>query len=47
MQITVADLDIAKNKKIDVLTPLDAVIVHVVAPKNAKDADEEEASEEK
>lgn len=46
-KITVADLDIAKNKKIDVLTPLDTVIVHVVAPKNAADADEEEASEEK
>jgi large subunit ribosomal protein L25 len=34
--ITVADLDIAKNSKIDISTSLDAVVVTVIAPKNSE-----------
>jgi large subunit ribosomal protein L25 len=33
--ITVADLDIAKNSKVDISTSLDAVVVTVIAPKNS------------
>jgi large subunit ribosomal protein L25 len=44
--ITVADLDIAKNSKIDISTSLDSVVVTVIAPKNsAIDEPAEDAGE--
>lgn len=43
--ITVADLDISKNKKVEVTTRADQVVVEVIAAKNnVADADEEEDS---
>lgn len=44
--IRVADLDIAKNSRVDVLTPLDTVVVNVIASKNVATDDEEAATEE-
>jgi hypothetical protein len=41
-----ADLPIAKNDKIDISTPLDTVVVSVIAAKNAPVEEEGEASEE-
>ncbi len=43
--ITVADLAIAKNKKVEVTTRADQVVVEVIAAKNkVEDAEEEEDS---
>jgi large subunit ribosomal protein L25 len=42
--LTVADLDIAKNGKVDIMTPLDAAVVAVIAPKGS--AEDEPAAEE-
>ena len=44
--IKVGDLDIAKDKDVDVLTHLDTVVVSVLAPHNAEATDEEETAEE-
>ena len=45
--LKVADLDIAKNDKIDLQTDLDAPIVSILASKNAQvPEDEEESAEE-
>ncbi len=44
--LKVADLDIAKNDKIDLQTDLDAPIVSILASKNEVPEDEEEAAEE-
>lgn len=44
--VSVADLELAKDPKVDIVTPKDTVIVNVIALKNAKDI-EEEAKEEK
>ena len=43
--LKVSDLDIAKNKKVDIQTNLDAPVVSVVAPHNAPAADAEAADE--
>jgi large subunit ribosomal protein L25 len=43
--LTLADLPIAKNAKIDISTPLDTVVVSVIAAKNAP-IEDEEATEE-
>jgi large subunit ribosomal protein L25 len=45
--ITVADLDIAKNTKVDLSTPLDTVIVTVIAPKNNVEDEETAEDDEK
>ena len=46
--ITVADLAIAKNKKVEVTTKADQVVVEVIAAKNqvadAEDEDSEQAA---
>ncbi len=42
--LTVADLDIAKDGKVDIMTPLDAAVVAVIAPKGS--AEDEPAAEE-
>ena len=44
--LKVADLDIAKNDKIDLQTDLDAPIVSILASNNEVPEDEEEAAEE-
>ena len=44
--LKVADLDIAKNDKIDLLTDLDAPIVSILASNNEVPEDEEESAEE-
>ena len=43
--LTVADLDIAKNKDIEIMTHMDSPVVSVIAPKGS--APEEETAEEK
>lgn len=43
--LTVADLDIAKNKEIEIMTHMDTPVVSVIAPKG--NAPEEETAEEK
>ena len=43
--LKVSDLDIAKNKKVDIQTNLDAPVVSVVAPHSAPTADAEAAEE--
>lgn len=44
--LKVADLDIAKNDKIDLQTDLDAPIVSILASNNEVPEDEEESAEE-
>ncbi len=44
--LKVADLDIAKNDKIDLQTDLDALIVSILASNNEVPEDEEESAEE-
>lgn len=44
--LTVADLDIAKNKDIEIMTHLDTPVVSVVAPKNTVPEEEAEGAEE-
>ena len=43
--ITVGDLDIAKNKDVEVMTHLDSVVVTVLAPNNADIPSDEDAEE--
>ena len=43
--LKVSDLDIAKNKKVDIQTNLDAPVVSVVAPHSAPAADDGAAEE--
>jgi len=46
--LTVADLDIAKNKEIEIMTHMDTPVVSVIAPRgNAPEETAEEAAEEK